>query len=409
MTTTSWYLQPPAGGHLLAHLLRFGRLLRLMGVKSNLSQMLELVRALEVIPITSRRDFYFAARALLVTRHEEYPVFDQAFGLYWRMPEPLRDELPAKTRQRARRARLPSLPAAIAGEEPEEHRPEEETTTRLSYSGAEALRNKDFAEMTWEEIEAAKAAMRALSWPIGQRPTRRVRTAAGGHHLDLRRVLRESLRYGGEPLALRWRERKTRPRPLVVLCDISGSMERYSRMLLHFVHALSHNLVSVETFVFGTRLTRITHQLRHRDVDDALDEVGRHVHDWSGGTRIGEAVKSFNYQWSRRVLGRGAAALIISDGWDRGDPGLLATEMARLQRSAHRLIWLNPLLGSESYEPIQRGMAAALPFVDDFRSVHNLNSLEQLAETLGTLGDRRPERRQQPRPIPAADSAVASR
>jgi uncharacterized protein with von Willebrand factor type A (vWA) domain len=171
-------------------------------------------------------------------------------------------------------------------------------------------------------------------------------------------------------------------------------MERYSRMLLHFLHAFSHRMGNVESFVFGTRLTRITHHLRHRDVDEALDEVGKIVEDWSGGTKIGEAIKNFNYRWARRVLGQGAVMLMISDGWDRGDPEQLAHEMARLQRSTHRLIWLNPLLGSENYQPIQRGMAAALPFVDDFLPVHNLRSLEQLANAFSKLSQRRAERKQ---------------
>ena len=174
-------------------------------------------------------------------------------------------------------------------------------------------------------------------------------------------------------------------------------MERYSRMLLHFAHALTHGLKEVETevFVFGTRLTRITHHLRHRDVDESLDAVGKAVEDWAGGTRIGDAIKTFNYEWARRVLGRGAVVLIISDGWDRGDVSMLAHEMARLQRTAHRVIWLNPLLGMENYEPIQRGMAAALPYVDDFLPVHNLASLEQLADLLASVGETRPVRRQQ--------------
>lgn len=301
------------------------------------------------------------------------------------------------TRKRPRIARLPGLPAGTLSLEEEQQREEEQVEAHPSYSALEVLRHKDFSEMTWEEVEAAKAALAAMRWPLSARPTRRLRSAAGGRQLDLRRVIRDNLRYGGEPLTLRWRERKTRCRPLVILCDISGSMERYSRMLLHFLHALSHTLGTVETFVFGTRLTRITHHLRHRDVDDALDEVGRIVQDWSGGTKIGQAIKSFNYEWARRVLGRGAVVLIISDGWDRGEVDVLAHAIGRLQRAAHRLIWLNPLLGSESYEPIQRGMAAALPFVDDFLPVHNLKSLEQLAEVLSTLSDRRPERRQRPR------------
>jgi uncharacterized protein with von Willebrand factor type A (vWA) domain len=188
------------------------------------------------------------------------------------------------------------------------------------------------------------------------------------------------LRYGGVPLELTWREVRTRQRPLVVLCDISGSMDRYSRILLQFVHTISDGLRDVETFVFGTRLTRITRLLREKDIDDAIAAVGKQVVDWSGGTRIGEAIKDFNYLWGRRVLGRGAVVMLISDGWDRGDAKLLSREMSRLQRSCHRLIWLNPLLGSPGYQPLTQGMQAALPHVDDFLPVHNLASLEQLGE-----------------------------
>ncbi len=379
-------------GNLLPHLLRFGRLLRLMGVSVNLSQMIELVRALDVLPLTNRQDFFFTARALLVTQHEDYPLFEQAFQLYWRVPKPFTlDGGRSKNKPPARPARLPGLLLGGVGAAEEE---EERHEDQPSYSALEILRRKDFSHMSWEEVQAAKAALAAMRWPIPERTTRRMRPARGGHLPDLRHVVRDNLRYGGEPLRLRWRQRKSRPRPLVVLCDISGSMEQYARMLLHFLHALNHQMRSVESFVFGTRLTRITHHLRHKDVDQALDEVGQSVQDWSGGTRIGDAIKTFNYQWARRVLGRGAVVLLISDGWDRGEVGVLAHEMARLQRAAHRLIWLNPLLGSESYEPIQRGMAAALPFVDNFLPVHNLRSLEQLAQALTTLGQKRPERRQ---------------
>ena len=384
-------LESIASGHLLGHILRFGRLLRLMGVKVNLSQMLELVRALEVVQISHKRDFYFAARALLITRHEDYMLFDQAFALYWRVPERFEVGGKSKNKRPQKMARLPGLMVGMVGQAEED---EEEQDIKRSYSPFEVLRRKDFSQMTWEEIESAKAAIAAMEWPISERPTRRMRSATSGHQVDLRRVVRDNLRYGGEPLRLRWRERKKKRRPLVLLCDISGSMERYSRMLLHFLHAFSHKMGNVETFVFGTRLTRITHHLRHRDVDDALDEVGEVVEDWSGGTKIGEAIKKFNYLWARRVLGQGAVVLIISDGWDRGDTQMLSHEMSRLQRSTHRLIWLNPLLGSEGYQPIQRGMSAALPFADDFLPVHNLHSLAQLAQAFSKLSQRRPERKQ---------------
>ena len=199
-------------------------------------------------------------------------------------------------------------------------------------------------------------------------------------HLLWRRTLRQNLRYGGEPLSLARRTRKTKRRPFVVICDISGSMERYSRVLLQFIYAITTDLDKVEAFAFGTRLTRITRQLQNRDVDQALDEAAAVINDWAGGTRIGDSIRSFNYDWGRRVLGQGAVVLIISDGWDRGDVATLGKEMDRLHRSCHRLIWLNPLLGSANYEPLVRGIQAALPHIDNFMPVHNLASLEQLAE-----------------------------
>ncbi len=268
----------------------------------------------------------------------------------------------------------------------------------LSYSASEALRTKDFGTFTWEEVQACKALLKELVWRIAPRKTRRRRPTARGRQIDMRRVLRRNLRYGGEPIELTWREVRMRQRPLVVLCDISGSMDRYSRILLQFVHTISNGLRDVEAFVFGTRLTRITRLLRERDIDDAVGYVSKQVVDWSGGTRIGETLKDFNYTWARRVLGRGAVVLLISDGWDRGESQLLGREMGRLQRSCHRLIWLNPLLGGRDYQPLTQGMQAALPYVDDFLPVHNLLSLEQLGEKLAALGERRPERRQRPAP-----------
>jgi uncharacterized protein with von Willebrand factor type A (vWA) domain len=277
--------------------------------------------------------------------------------------------------------------------QPEE---EEQIEILLSYSAGEALRTKDFGSFTWEEVQACKALLKEMTWRIEPRKTRRKRPTPRGRQLDMRRVLRRNLRYGGEPIELTWRTRRSRQRPLVVLCDISGSMDRYSRILLQFVHTISNGLHDVEAFVFGTRLTRVSRLLRERDIDDAIGMVSKQVVDWSGGTRIGATLKDFNYFWGRRVLGRGAVVLLISDGWDRGDPALLGREIGRLQRSCHRLIWLNPLLGSRDYQPLTQGMQAALPYVDDFLPVHNLLSLEQLGKQLSAIGERRPERKQRP-------------
>ena len=263
-----------------------------------------------------------------------------------------------------------------------------------TYSPEESLREMDFSAMTGGELEAVKQLISEINWRLGMRETRR-KQPGSGDELDIRRTFRASMKYGGEILKWDFRRRKQQPRPLVIIADVSGSMERYTRLLLHFVYGLAEGLANrVEVFVFSTRLTRITRDLRHKDIDFAVRQVSRQVPDWSGGTRIGEAVRTFNFTWGRRVLGRGAVVLMISDGWDRGEIDLLRREMDRLQRSCYRLIWLNPLLGSPEYQPLTRGIQAALPYIDDFLPVHNLSSLEDLADRLRDIGSARPARRQ---------------
>ena len=251
-----------------------------------------------------------------------------------------------------------------------------------AYSAIEQLRKKDFENYTWEEVQEAKRMMADMHWNLGMRITRRKSPARNGTYPDMRRMIRRNLKYGAEMIEFTWRKTKRKPRPLVIICDISGSMSLYSRLLLHFIHTISNGLHNVEAFVFGTRLTRITRQLMKRDVDDAVRDVSKSVQDWSGGTRIGDALHTFNYHWARRVLGRGSVVLIISDGWDRGEPETLKNAMDRLQHSCHRLIWLNPLLGSPDYRPLTIGMKTALPFIDDFLPSHNLDSLISLGNLL---------------------------
>lgn len=390
-------------GYLLHHLIRFGRTLRAAGVPITPGQMMALVRALEWIPLGDREAFYHAARCTLICRREDLETFNRIFHWFWRnplmggqLPPGLLSTAPGPIRRRENRPRPaevghPSSP----GPHPEnpEAPPMVLADRAMTYSPIEILRRKQFERFSEEEIQIARRLMARLRWRIHERETRRLRPGPKGDHLDLRRTVRRSLRHYGEWVRLLWRARKRKPRPLVVLCDISGSMERYARMLLHFLHALSHTRRQVETFVFGTRLTRITRCLRYRDLDQALQEVGRTVMDWSGGTRIGECLHAFNRDWARRVLGRGAVVMIISDGWDRGDIDLLRREMERLQKSCYRLIWLNPLLGIPGYQPLTRGMQAALPYIDDFLPVHNLASLEQLAAHLERLPTRRSARR----------------
>ncbi|MCB0105979.1 MAG: VWA domain-containing protein, partial [Caldilineaceae bacterium] len=259
---------------------------------------------------------------------------------------------------------------------------ETEEERLLTYSDRELLRQKDFARLDDAELVTVQRMMQGIQWQLEPRRTRRHVRARQGQLIDLRRTMRQTLRHGGEVMQFTYRERKTKRRPVVLICDISGSMERYSRVLLQFIYIVTSRLDRVESFVFSTRLTRITRQLQRRNIDDALREASAVVHDWAGGTRIGEAIRTFNYDWARRVLNQGAVVMIISDGWDRGDVQLLGREMDRLHRSCHRLIWLNPLLGAEDYQPLVRGIQAALPHIDDFLPVHNLASLEQLAAIL---------------------------
>ncbi len=385
-------------GQLLRNIVLFGRLLRALGIPVTPTQIVDFVHALHYVDLRSREDVKHAARAILVNRREHWPLFDRAFDLFWqaRSENTLQELDLGHLLRRVQRKEVEIIrvePVRGDGDFDGEVDDEPLPDRALTYSAREVLRQKDFSECTPEELETLKVWMQHLTWDLDVRRTRRRAPARRGPYFDLRRTLRQNLRHGAEPLHLARREPKYKRRPIVVLCDISGSMERYTRVLLQFLYVITNRLDRVETFVFSTRLTRITRQLRRRDIDEALAEAARVVHDWGGGTRIGEVLKTFNYVWSRRVLGQGAVVLIISDGWDRGDIELLAREMARLQRSCHRLIWLNPLLGSPSYQPLTRGMQAALPYIDDFLPVHNLASLEQLGRVLAGLGGSRTLRR----------------
>lgn len=392
-------LEKNGAGQFLHNFLIFGRLLRGLGIDVNPGRMIDLVQAFDLIEIGRKEDFYHATRSLLVHKREDIPLFDQAFELFWRKPvEGLAElDLASLIKRKPDGPHFIPPPLKLAGEEPQKEgdrgaSPSEERLVievTQTYSTREVLRAKDFADLSRDELEAVKNLMGQLTVRLGERRTRR-RRPGNGHSLDLRRTLRNSYKYGGELLIWARREQKFKPRPLVIIADISGSMERYTRLLLHFIYGLAQSLHQpVEAFVFSTRLTRITRQLQSRDIDQALKGVSQVVHDWAGGTRTGESLKDFNFSWGRRVLGRGAVVLIISDGWDRGDMALLEREIARLQRSCYRLVWLNPLLGSPAYEPLTRGMQTALPYTDDFLPVHNLASLEDLASHLAALNRKR--------------------
>ena len=364
-------------GRLLRNILHFVRLLRDLGLQVDPHRARLFAQALAQVGVAERSDFYFAARSCLIYRQQDLADFDRAFEAFWRSRFrggiPL--TLPAKPRRRAAESDPADGRGPSAWIEPEPA----QGVGPLAYSAAEALRQKDFSELTAEELEQVRRLMRKTAWRLGLHPGRRQR-AGKGHLPDHRRTFRSSLRYGGEPLV--WALRRPRPklRPLVVLADVSGSMEPYSRVLLQFLYGLASGLDRPpEIFVFSTRLTRINRALRSQDAEQALGGVFQEVLDWAGGTRIGEALRQFNLHWARRVLSRGAVVAIISDGLDRGQTELLRSEVARLQRSCWRLMWLNPLLGSPDYEPLAQGMRAALPYVDDFLPASNLANLEELA------------------------------
>ncbi len=412
------------GHYLQRRLVEFGRLLWDMGLDVGPGRLLEASETLSLIDVRNREDFYHALKCSLLSRHEQEALFDQAFFYFWqlkhrlgkmgenaivqsnekragnplRLPPRERQELEAQaarlTRQLLQTQRETGR-ARTAEEEEKGDKDDDDEAQGTAYSAIEALRRKDFESYSWEEMQEAKRLMNEMRWNLGERRTRRKAPARKGDYPDLRRIIRRNMKYGGELMELTWRKIRRKPRPLVIICDISGSMSLYSRLLLHFIHTISSGLQHTEAFVFGTRLTRITRQLRKRDVDDAIRDVSKNVQDWSGGTRIGECLRDFNYHWARRVLGHGAVVLIISDGWDRGEPAVLRAEMDRIQHSSHRLIWLNPLLGAPDYRPVTIGMKTALPFIDDFLSAHNLDSLLELGKVLEQIDDSRPIRRGQ--------------
>jgi uncharacterized protein len=373
---------------ILANLLLFGRILRLAGLDIHHGRLIDAIRALDWIGVRSRDDVRAALRALLVHRKEDLGRFELAFDLYFRADHSTSSSLPRFPSIGDSRPRANAAPE-LSGGQLETAATDSWSTARLAfgaYSAFGALRTKDFAEFTPLELEQARVLLTLLPWQLGLRRRRRWERSSGSA-LDLRAMLRRDL-MRGDLLDLPRRRRRTAPRPLVVIGDVSGSMERYSRVLLHFAYGLATSTRQVESFVFATELTRITRRIARQGDNADLASVLRDVNDWGGGTRIGEALRTFNTCWTRRVMRNGPIVLIVSDGWDRGDPVLLARELARLRRSSRRLIWLNPLLGSATYEPLTRGMQAALRHIDDFLPSHNLASLEHLAEHLRSLSAR---------------------
>lgn len=393
-------LSNEAGGHLAENVIHFARFLRRAGLPVGTGQVLDAIAALELVGVTRRDDIHAALKGIFVSKRDQVELFDLGFKVFWRDPFAPNNQLvillPPTKMDAFKRKPLPRrLKDAWRG--PGEKRnptrapaPEVNIDRRGTASQDEVLRHMDFEQMGADEIRQVKEKLARMRFPWKERPIRRSRPSTRGTRVDLSRTLRRSLRTFGEPILLDKRTPRTRHPPLVVLCDISGSMERYSRMILHFLHALTNDRDRVYSFVFGTRLTNITRSLAHRDVDIAFDKVTAEVEDFSGGTRIGPSLRRFNHVWARRVLGQGAIVLLVTDGLERDDDPCLAEEAARLQRSCSRLIWLNPLLRYEAFEPRAAGVRALLPHVDEFRPVHNLESLESLVQALGPGGARDP-------------------
>ena len=402
---------PPALPPLLENLTLFGRLLRGLGLPVSTARMLDLAAALPLLEVFRREEFHAAAAALLTHRREDRELFDAAFALFWETPPHRwsRAKLPGTPLRRQRRPPPATFRVGRPSSAERDDRPPRPVAQR-TWSDREVLERRDFSDLDEEELREVQRLIREAGWEAARR--RVVRFRPGGRRfLDLRRTLRQGLRSGGEWVRLERRRRREKPRPVIALADVSGSMEKTARVLLHFLYGLAQGSPGrVEAFCFATRLTRLTPKLSDRRVDRALSRASEAVRDWSGGTRIGDALRRFNHDWARRLPTSSAVVVLVSDGWDRGDPALLAAEMERLRGLAWRVIWLNPLLADEGYEPLTRGMQAALPFVDDFLSVHDLVSVRELAEHLRGLspGARRPGRRA-PRPAPPATPGGAGR
>jgi len=387
-------------GRLAENVVHFARVLRAAGLPVGTDRVILALRALEVAGLESRSDFRSVLASCLIDRAEHRDLFDQAFELFWRNPDLLarmlamllpRVEGPQAPRQPVRENRrladalFPGQAQALPREE-DEH--EVEIDASLSFSAREILRKTDFESMTREEWDAATRLVAQWHARLPRVRTRRDEAAARGGRLDWRRLAARSARRGGDLGELCWRRPGTRPTPVVAIVDISGSMSRYSRMFLHFLHAMTAAHRHTHSFVFGTRLTQVTRMLRRRDPDRAVDECVRAVDDWSGGTRISACLREFNLHWSRRVLGQTATVLLVTDGLERDDAGRLGFEAERLSKSCHRLLWLNPLLRYSGFEPRAAGVRAILPHVDRHLPVHDLDSLEGLADALSALARR---------------------
>ena len=398
-------LELPEHPRLAGNITHFARALRRAGLPIGPGRVLNAIEAVTAAGFTEKRDFYWTLHACFVSKPEQRTVFAQVFRLYWRDPRYLEhmmaSMLPAirgvqedrgaqAAEKRAAEALLDGAGADVDLPEDEQDGTQIEIDASLTMSNEERLKTLDFEQMSTAEMAQAKAMLSRMEMPVDPIASRRTRMANQGR-IDPARTLRAAMRRGGDLGELRWKTPKLRYPNLVALCDISGSMSQYSRVVLHFLHTVSNakgaGWARVHAFTFGTRLTNITRHLHQRDVDAALRAAGAEAQDWEGGTRIGDCLTAFNRDWSRRVLGQGAVVLLITDGLDRGDPAALERQMERLHLSARRLIWVNPLLRWEEFAPRAQGIAAMLPHVDAFRAGHSVASLEDLAAMITRRDD----------------------
>jgi uncharacterized protein len=377
-------------GRLADNILHFARALRAAGLPVGPGAVLDALTALQVAHVGDREDFYWTLHAVFVKRHEHSILFNQAFHLFFRKRGFIEQMLATMLPEATKSAPKPPAPGAQRVQEALsgglKQRPEEkqevELDARLTVSDREVLQKKDFAQMTAAEMAAAKEAIARLVLPLDLVRTRRLAAARRGHMIDIRRTLRASLKAGGAVIDLKYIGPREKEPPIVALLDISGSMSQYTRLFLHFLHAITDARKRVTTFLFGTRLTNVTRAIRERDPDEALAVCSAHVADWAGGTRIAASLHAFNKQWGRRVLGQGAVVLLITDGLERDGDDTLAFEMDRLHRSCRRLIWLNPLLRFDGFEARAKGVRVMLPYVDELRPIHNLDSMSELVRAL---------------------------
>jgi len=375
----------------------FGRFLRQAGCPIGSGEIIKAVTASSYIPIENREDFRQALKSCLIHSHKLSTLFDQLFDIYWRNPDKLEnvsDILKRLYESRLAQVEMKSMKEQIEDiyqkrveglKNNNEENDEQKSFDIFLYSPNELLKKKRFDSYTNEELEEAKKFINNQKWVLPKRKLRRLKPGKSAKKLDIRRTIRNNIFPSQDFIRLSWKQEKIKERPLVVLMDISGSMDHYTRILMHFIHTIYSSGNKIEAFTFGTRLTRITQNLKQKNVNDSIEMINDLVKDWSGGTKIGETVQEFNHRWARRVLGNGAVVLVITDGWDTGNTKQLSQEFDRLYRSCYRLIWLNPNLGYQDFEPITAGVQIIMKYVDDFLPIHNLNCLTDLGDLFSSL------------------------